>query len=1244
MHSPLKKFAALLALCAASALAQSSGGTITGTVTDQAGAVVAAAMIEAKNADTGAVFPVGSTATGNYVISSLPVGAYDVSAAVPGFKKYIRKGITVGVAQTLGIDIQLEVGQASESVSVTADATLLKTETADVSQNVTVQTLNELPIIGVGSSAAGSSGIRNPNNVTLLVPGTFFQPNSNVKVNGGPTNSQAYRVEGMDASNQAIPYAAAQTQPSVDAIQEVSVQTSNFMPEFGQSGGGFFNVTMRSGGNQYHGSVYNYFVNEVLNAGTPFTIDTPNEHARPRARRNDYGFTVGGPVKLGKLYNGKDKTFFFFGFEQFRETQIINNIPITLPTAAYRNGDFSGAILAAGKTQLKDSTGALVTDAGGLPVYVNSILDPNTARTVGGKFLADVFPNNTIPLGRMDSVALAIQKLIPLPTDPTKALLNDLPVYPSTRHTTIPSLKMDHLINERSRLSFYWSFTHTDSQYSPTFGNSEGLPDPISAARGTFIHSHIERLNYDYTATPTLLFHLGAGYQQNNFFDDAPVLDYNAATSLGLKGATVTRNFPNLIGFCNQAGVTCNAGGGSYNLGPAGQAHNYHQKPSVNGATTWVHQNHSYKFGFDFFALATPTYPFTSTGGTYGFSPNETGLNSGQTFSNGSPGFTYASFLLGLVDNYAIAAPAAFRNFNRELGLYAQDSWKVSRKLTLNYGLRYDLGGYYREEHGRSLNFSPTALNPTTGSLPGAFIFEGSGAGQCNCDFAKTYPFAFGPRVGVAYQITPKTVLRAGWGILYGQTSVQGGGVGTGNPGYNQAGIAAVTSAGSPGQGKAVTTLAQGIPITPVWPDFRAGVLPLLATGNQALPAGVGLLDSSVGRPPRQNQWSIGLEREITGNLVIEASYVANRGVWWPTNLLQDLNAVTPAMLAARGIDINSTTDQALLTSPLSSAAAAARGFRVPYVGFSAANTVAQSLRPFPQFNNIPVIGAPQGKTWYDSLQVKLTKRLSHGLNVGSAFTWQKSLQEGVDTNQNTNIGGAGNPYVNNVVANHDAAKSYSKFDQPFLFVVTASYQVPKWAPGKALGWFTKEWQIGTLLQYGGGLPIPTPAATTALASQLFQPTLMNRVAGQPLYNVDINCHCYDPSSNFVLNKNAWANPLAGQFGGSAEYYGDFRYQRHPSENLNFGRTFRFGRDNRYNVNLRAEFSNIFNRTQIADANLNAVNPLGAITCSIGTVAAGATSCASGVTNGGFGFYNRAVSGTQFAQPRAGTIVARFQF
>src|SRR6266850_5833170 len=353
--------------------AQSDRGTITGTVADQTNAVIPGAAVVATNSETGTRYETVSTETGNYTLAQVPAGLYQLSVELPGFRKYVRQGITVLVAQTLRLDVALEVGATTDEVTITADAPLLRTESSDVSHTVAAQRLDDLPILGIGGTLSGSAGIRNPYNMVQLIPGVTFTPNSLVRLNGTPANSQSFRVEGQDASNTGTPGVPAQTQPSVDAIQEVAIQTSNYSAEFGQVGGGLFNVTMKSGTNQIHGTAYDYFVNEVFNAGNPFTNNAVT-NPRPRARRNDYGFTVGGPVR-------RDKTFFFFSWEQFRETTVVNNQFQTVPTAAYLNGDFRSAIT--GRLLTPQCVGANVgnpafCDPAGRPMIEGTIYDPAT--------------------------------------------------------------------------------------------------------------------------------------------------------------------------------------------------------------------------------------------------------------------------------------------------------------------------------------------------------------------------------------------------------------------------------------------------------------------------------------------------------------------------------------------------------------------------------------------------------------------------------------------------------------------------------------------------------------------------------------------------------------------------------------------------------------------------------------------------------------------------------------------------
>src|SRR5262245_58966624 len=1199
--------------------AQSDRGTVTGSISDQSNAVIPGATVVATNTSTSSTYETISTETGNYTLAQLPAGMYSLSVELPGFKRFVRQGINVLVAQTLRIDVALEVGAATDEVTITADAPLLRTESSDVSHSVPSQRLDELPILGIGGVLSGSAGIRNPYAMVQLIPGSTWTPNSLVRLNGTPANTQSFRVEGQDASNSGTPGVPAQSQPSVDAIQEIAIQTSNYAAEFGQAGGGVFNVTMRSGSNDLHGTVYDYFVNEAFNAGNPFTNSTDG-NPRPRARRHDYGFTVGGPVRVPG-YNGRDKTFFFFSFQQFRQNTIVNNQFQTIPTDAYRNGDFSTAL----------TTRLIGVDPLGRNMYEGMIYDPATTRTAqDGRVFRDPFPNNVIPKDRFDPVAVRIQALFPATSGPNANALtqNYINSYVTSRTTEVPSLKIDQKIGQNGRLSFFWQRTKTANPNGNTiFGQSDGLPEPLTTALGTFQNAPLYRLNYDHTLSPSLLLHLGAGYRSNYFFvpsvtPDGEIRNYNAEQELGLKGSIETGFFPPM-----SSTIAANGTGGMKNIGSSAATNNITQSPSFNASLNWVKNNHSYKFGSEFRTEGYPPRVRGNTSGSYNFSAAQTGQPFQTTAVGGANvGFAYASFLLGQVNEVSISNPTFPRLGKNQLGIYFQDSWKVTRTLTLDYGLRYDYSTYLREQYGRAPQFSPTTIHPTLG-IPGAAIYDGDGPGRCNCDIARNYPYAFGPRFGMAYQIAPKTVFRIGIGVVYGGTAVNNNAAG---------GLASSTASSTAAFGQSITTLATGIPVSfrpRPWPTYDSAFYPTSAPTPGSAPT---WMDPGAGRPPRQIQWSVGFQREVGPNLVVEAAYVGNRGVWWQAPALLNLNANTPERLKSFGLDINNSNDLTLLNSTMSNAIAG--GFKVPYPdfpyrGFPTSQLLAQALRPFPQFTNINVYWNPMGRTWYDSLQMKATKRFSHGLSFLSTFTWSKALTIGSEIGE-PNPNTTGGALVNKVFDRYNN-KYLSVYDQPFLWNISLSYTTPRIGGSKLLSTVLGNWTYGGFLQYASGMPLQVPNAQNNLNNILFQgSSFANRVPGVPLFTVkDLNCHCYDPNRTFVLNKDAWVDPDPGTFGVSPAYYRDYRKQRRPIENMNLGRTFRL--TEKASFNIRIEFTNVFNRALWAD-------PAGNNLTNFGLQRA---TQSNGVTTAGFGkVVTTAFTTTQNLYPRQGVIVGRLTF
>lgn len=1232
----MRQIALVLCLVSLSSAAfgQAGTGTISGTVSDPAGAVVANAAVEVRNTETNAPYPTVTTETGAYTVLRLPPGPYTITVSAPGFKKLVRSGLTVDASQTLPLDLSLEVGASTESVTVSAEGTLLKTETGDVSHNITLSQLDELPVLGIGTANAGSNGIRNPYNAVTFLPGVSYFANFAMIVNGAPTNTAAYRIEGLDNTNHTVAFAIMQNMPNADAIQEMAIQTSNYAPEFGTAGGGLFNITMKSGTNSFHGTGFEYFVNEALNAGTPFSFNTKGEKFKPVNRRNDWGGSFGGPVWIPKVYNGRDKTFFFFSYERYKEAQALTFPNDTMPIAAYRNGDFSAISPNGGagfNTGLGVPSAPIATDAAGNPVYANEIFDPASRTTVNGSGVATPFPNNIIPAARFSPFAVAVQNLLPNPTNGNR-VNNYSGVNTGQRITDIPSIKVDQIINSAQKVSFYYHHTNTAAQFTTPNGNADGLPDLLTGARGSIpIGGPTWRLNYDYSITPTLLAHAGVGYSMIYFYDDGPYTEggktVDCLAMLKLQGCQGNFNFPTIIA----GNVTApTALGGMQQLGNAlAHTHTHTERPSFNGNLTWVKGNHTYKTGMEAIFQAQITAPPTGVGLNFAAltnaglqnqslgtvtNPGATGVPAALTTSTFTAGFPYANFLLGDVTSVTQYAPVDARMFKEQWAMFIQDSWKITRRLTVDYGVRWDYATAAREEHGRSANlgFIP---NPAAGGRIGAAIFEAT----CHCTFVSNYPYGIGPRLGLAYQINAKTVFRGGWGFAYGfpaDINLQNTGQLTNTP----TGINAFASIDNPG------TMPQ-----PSWPNFDAGQTPLPGSTTSTF---LGYLDPGAARPPRQNQWSIGIQREITSNAVIEASYVGNRGVWWaggtataPIGPYGFLNQVSPQAFASVGLSpYTNPADNLLIGSSIGSANVISRvGTISPYAGYATSNTLLNALRPFPQFSTIAVQNSPTGRTFYDSLQVKGTKRLSHGLQLNGAFTFSKAM-----------VGIRPNLFV-------QSDKSLQPTDQPFFLNFTAIYTTQKWFTNRLVSVLTKDWNLVGSEQWGSGLPLTPPAATN---TNFIGGSEQFRVAGQPLYvqNKNLNCGCINPYTDIVLNKDAWANPVNGAFGpATGTLYGDFRSARRPTENASLGRTFRLKEG--MTLAIRAEFSNIFNRTQIGNPSTTAPaaapskNQAGQYTAGFGTinlVVPGANQAPTYTQN--------AVVGQLYSLPRTGTLIARFTF
>jgi len=1187
--------------------AQTANGSISGTTVDQSGAQVPGVAVTVTRRDTGSVYKTTTTDTGSYEFPSLPPGTYDLTFEAKGFANSTELGIEVQAVQTTVVNAKLQVGTSAQTVTVTAAPPMLQSESAQITATLPQNMVENVPFYNT------NSGLLNPTQFASTQPGaTSETPSGNfgMRVNGLPDDTFRVIVDGQDITNGIDPTHLSETNPSVFALSESTLQVSNFDAEFGQVAGGLLNFTTKSGGNQLHGMAWEDWVNEVLNAGNPYTNNGSGGLVRPRDRSNDFGFQVGGPVIIPKLYNGKDKTFFFFNWEFYQRSTSLAGDFATAPTAAYRTGDFSAAL-----TNIQ-----LGTDPLGRPIYENEIYDPATTRTYNGKIIRDPFPGNIIPQSRIDPVASKIQALIPAASNAAAVNNYSASVLGQvTDFRSIPSIRVDQNIGASTKLGFYYQ------QWRDDLPNNAAsyFPWPIADSRTYKTRVHTYRFSLDKTLSTNMLLHFGLGEQGYVHGDHAPdsVVNYNATANLGLVGGALTPTpFPELTGLYTATGGGFAGSGTTGTLGFSNYGIYTNDNPTAVGFLSWLRGNHSLKFGGEWRETLWTDLEKVGTGGVFNFASQETGLpylDSG-TLGGGNVGFPYASFLLGMPDSASVRSEQEPTFTKIAYAFYGEDAWKATPKLTLTYGLRYDYQTSWSERRNRWSEFGPDVVNPSAGNLRGGIQYQGNGPGRCNCKFTNTYPYAVGPRLGFAYSLTSKDVVRGGWGLTYGATNYieylsNTAIVGTG---WNQIpfqstsfGIAPVTLAGGLQYPASELTNA----------SLNPGIYPY---PGQVNPPSY-YINPGAGRPSRINQWNITYARQLTSTIAFDVAYVGNRGVWLLSDLL-DPNASTAGIIAAHGLNITNTADLALLTSPVSSPQAQAAGFTAPYAGWPTTQTVAQAIRPFPQFTSITGDWETTGNSQYDALQMKVQIRNTHGLTATAGYVFQSEHSLGVQY-----PGYFAALTLVNDVYNRAANEMVDQNSQPQIFNTAITYRSPAFGSSRLMRLLTENWTYGTFLRYASGFPIPAPYADNNLNSVLLRNdtnvTFFNRVAGQPLFLKNLNCHCINPNQQLVLNPAAWSDPAPGTFGTGKITYNDYRYQRRPQESMGLGRL--LGIREGMSLEVRMQFFNVFNRTELA-------NPTG-------TNALQTTSNKGGNLQSGFGYINPT---SLFSPPRQGQLTATFRF
>ncbi len=1093
----------------ASLRAQTTNGSIQGTVTDPSGATVSGASVTGRNLDTGLTITTVTTDAGLYSLANLPPGRYTVSIEGPSLKKYSREGVTVQTDATVTLDVQMVLGAVSENVTVIADASQLETATSDIGATVERSLVANLPLEVSGT-------IRNPVQFITLVPGFVGDvgnnPGSNstddFKVNGGQEGGTDILVDGVSISL-VSPNTQWNKGVSTDAIEEFKVLQSNFSPEYGESGDGIVSLTVKSGTNQFHASAYDYLRNRVLDAnswknniqGLKKAINT----------QNDFGFTGGGPVYFPHFYHGKDKTFFFFAYEGFRFRTGSNNT-ISLPNEAFRKGDFSALLPA---TQL---------------------YDPTTHAAIPGNILTND------PNFKASAVMTKVFALLP----PTNGGLTNNTVDHSLSRTTanLYDVKIDHVISDKNRISGGFDYDNTRtggiSSLSPIFGSS------------TPQNTRYARFSDNYIFKPTVVNQFLFGFSRRYRAEGSNSIGQGFPAKIGLTGVNNT-TFPCFKFF-----------GGPYrevlnNCGDSEFADNVYQ---LNDSVSWVKGKHNLKFGGGVRMLQFNVRRLTQASGEFDF--NVTQTNSTGTAS-GTGGDSVASSLFGLVNTESLNYGAFHGVRYKDFYFFAQDSYKLTPRLTLNYGLRYDLDLPATEAFNRFSAVDPTLPNPGVGNILGAYTYFGTGTGRNGRKRPQdTYKKAFGPRVGFAYSINDKTVFRGGYGIFYEPLKEGSFADQDGLGFFNRQDLTSTNG----------FQIDSGV--TRIFPS-SGPFTPDAQNGSPGQPnGGLILVPRGSGRPADIQTWNLDIQRQITANLVLSIAYVGSKGTHLPAlNIIP--NQVNPSFLSL-GSDL--TKPSTCLTDGTCPKAIAA-GVKLPYPGF--VGNINQLLRPFPQYGQFN----QEDNSSYHAMQLGVEKRFATGLSFLVSYTVSKNLTDADSAGPGVSGFIGTNSFIGQNSFNRGSEKAVSQLDTPQSLVASFFYELPAGHgkrylnEGGVVDRVAGGWYVSGVASYKSGTPTTVYGGCGGTAGDvLFAGCSFTGIAR---VNVVPGASQTNKSSNFntattpFWNPNAFSVPGALTFGNEPRSLSGARTFGGRNEDFTLGKKTRlFGETAA--IDFRAEFFNIFNR------------------------------------------------------------------
>jgi hypothetical protein len=1186
---------------ASAAYAQSDRGSITGSVKDPGGALVPNAKVTATNLNSGEVRETTTSDEGSYTLPELKADPYKLTVEAQGFKTSTIENIQVAVQVTRRADVTLEIGVVTDVVTVASDTTVLQTDTPVRQTNVTERQVKELPLL-VTSETGGRTPLAFIFLDSNVTSGSGNGVNaSNFRVNGGQSLGTEILIDGASTRRTQKGTFFTEVAPGPNAYQEFTLSTSNYSAEYGSSSGGIVNFTLKSGGNAFHGEVYELFQNNALNANS--FLNNAQGLPTNREHRHNFGGNVGGPIVLprfgegGPYYlSGKNRAFFFFNFEGYRES-IGENVLVSVPTLRMRQGDF-GELL----------TDPTILAINGGPIRIYDPTMPVNAR--------NQIPNNDLrgyisPVTHasiIDPVGFNIAQFFPAPNRPG-VFHNYLAQTEAPNTVNSPTFKFDFVLSDKQRLSFSYAFRDNTRLQ----GGRPRFPEPFVAAGvwSQFFKSHFFRLQHDYTFGPSLLNHFNAGYNRYDVANKNTTEGFNEL-SLGFPaGSFQNKAFPKIDfpGYGDAAdpfnrNVRAYQGIGSTFFSDQLRDNGM----EFTDFMTFVHGKHTMKFGADVRSTQFNVHQLLDPGGEINFRANQTANNCCDL---NDQGFPIASLLTGATEfsfNSVQNLDPGWRQFSHSY--FFQDDIKLTQRLTINAGVRYDLPGLRFESRDRFRGFDPAVGNPAAGGRLGAIVGAG-GQGGLQSQYrtlAKPDYSNIGPRLGFAYSLNDKTVLRGGIGLYYAPVLYGFGGNNTlteGTIGFNSPRPANINGGADANPDLFLRNYRQ---------------VPGTDPNSQFIGSDVDYFGKNF-KTGRTLQYGLDIQRELPYKFAVQLSYTGHRA----DRLRSDLERINAIPLNALRLGFE------LLNKPLGAVNANERAF-AQSVGITLAaspaavfptfnGSVGQSLKPYPQYGQIRNQLESLGRSWYNAGTVKLDRRFSRGIQFGVSYTFSKLITDASeDLFGGSPIGSVlQNPY------DRRSLRAVSPNSIPHVFVANYLIELPfgkgkRWLSG---GGITDRlfggWQLSGIQRYQSGLPLvirrtgqdafscsgPTGFCTDIRPNLTGAPILtgnQNLVNGRAqIFNP--NAFASPPSFNQgapaeflasgAINPNYvsyYSNPLRF-FGDAAPVLDQARDIPFFSEDISLLKKTRLAES--FTLELGLEAFNIFNRHRLTQPGSNLQDPIG---------------------------------------------------